>query len=60
MGIPATFETQLPWLNTFRGRVGYAFGSILPYVTAGGAFGGVRATDSNHNTELWLRAWWSQ
>ena len=25
MGIPATFETQLPWLNTFRGRVGYAF-----------------------------------
>ena len=46
MGIPATFETQLPWLNTFRGRVGYAFGPILPYVTAGGAFGGVRATDS--------------
>jgi outer membrane immunogenic protein len=46
MGIPATFETQLPWLNTFRGRVGYAFGPIFPYVTGGGAFGGVRATDS--------------
>jgi outer membrane immunogenic protein len=46
MGIPATFETQLPWLNTFRGRVGYAFGSFLPYITGGGAFGGVRATDA--------------
>jgi opacity protein-like surface antigen len=46
MGIPATFQTQLPWLNTFRARVGYAFGPVLPYVIAGGAFGGVRATDS--------------
>jgi outer membrane immunogenic protein len=46
MGIPATFETQMPWLNTFRGRVGYAFGSFLPYITGGGAFGGVRATDA--------------
>jgi outer membrane immunogenic protein len=45
-GIPATFETQLPWLNTFRGRIGYAFGPVFPYVTGGGAFGGVRATDS--------------
>ena len=46
MGIPATFETQLPWLNTFRARVGYAFGSLIPYLTGGGAFGGVRATDA--------------
>ncbi len=46
MGIPATFETQLPWLNTFRARVGYAFGPIFPYLTGGGAFGGVRATDA--------------
>jgi len=46
MGAPATFETQLPWLNTFRGRVGYAFGTIFPYLTGGGAFGGVRATDA--------------
>ncbi len=45
-GNPANFETQLPWLNTFRGRVGYAFGSFFPYLTGGGAFGGVRATDS--------------
>jgi hypothetical protein len=43
MGIPATFETQLSWLNTFRGRVGYAFGPIFPYLTGGGAFGGIRA-----------------
>ena len=43
---PATFETQLSWLNTFRGRVGYAFGPIFPYLTGGGAFGGIRATDA--------------
>jgi outer membrane immunogenic protein len=46
MGIPAIFETQLSWLNTFRGRVGYAFGSLTPYLTGGGAFGGVRAIDA--------------
>ena len=46
MGVPATFETQLPWLNTFRARVGYAFGSFFPYLTGGGASGGVRATDA--------------
>jgi outer membrane immunogenic protein len=46
MGIPATFETQLSWLNTFRGRVGYAFGPVFPYLTGGGAFGGIRATDA--------------
>ena len=46
MGIPATFETQLSWLNTFRGRVGYALGPIFPYLTGGGAFGGIRATDA--------------
>jgi outer membrane immunogenic protein len=28
---------QIPWLATFRGRVGYAFDRYLLYVTAGGA-----------------------
>jgi outer membrane immunogenic protein len=46
MGVPATFQTQLPWVNTVRGRIGYAFGPVLPYVTGGGAFGSVLATDS--------------
>ena len=29
--------TQIPWIGTFRGRVGYAFDRCLLYATAGGA-----------------------
>jgi outer membrane immunogenic protein len=38
------FETWLHGLETVRGRVGYAYGPWLPYVTGGVAFGEVRAT----------------
>ena len=41
-----TCETENRWLATFRGRVGYAFDRWLPYVTAGGAYGNVKATVS--------------
>jgi outer membrane immunogenic protein len=39
-------ETSNTWLGTFRGRLGYAFDRWLPYLTAGGAFGNVKATAS--------------
>jgi outer membrane immunogenic protein len=39
-----TCGTELRWLATARGRVGYAFDRWLPYLTAGGAYGNVRAT----------------
>ena len=39
-----TCETSSSWLATFRGRVGYAFDRWLPYITAGGAYGSVKAT----------------
>ena len=35
---------QNDWLGTARGRVGYAFGNFLPYVTGGLAVGDVNAT----------------
>jgi len=35
---------QNNWLGTARGRVGYAFGNFLPYVTGGLAVGDVNAT----------------
>jgi outer membrane immunogenic protein len=38
--------TENTWLATFRGRVGYAFDRWLPYITAGGAYGNVKATSS--------------
>ncbi len=33
--------TRQDWLGTTRGRIGYAFGRWLPYVTGGLAYGGV-------------------
>lgn len=36
--------TSDTWLSTLRGRAGYAFGGIMPYVTGGLAVGDIRAT----------------
>ena len=36
---PAPFNTTFNYLATARARVGHAFGSVLPYVTAGAAWG---------------------
>jgi len=37
-------ETRNHWLSTVRGRLGYAFDRLLPYVTAGLAIGDINAT----------------
>jgi high affinity Mn2+ porin len=36
---PAPFNTTLDYVGTVRGRIGYAFGTLLPYVTGGSAWG---------------------
>ena len=38
-------ETSNAWLGTARGRIGYAWDRLMPYVTAGGAFGSVKVSD---------------
>lgn len=40
----STCETENSWLATFRGRIGYAFDRFMPYITAGGAYGDIKAT----------------
>jgi outer membrane immunogenic protein len=40
---PAGCTTSDTWLSTVRGRVGYAFDRIMPYVTGGLAVGDIRA-----------------
>jgi outer membrane immunogenic protein len=45
--VGVTCETKNTWLGTARGRIGYAFDRFLPYVTAGGAFGNIKATRSD-------------
>ena len=41
---PAGCTTSDTWLSTVRGRAGYAFGGVLPYITGGLAMGDIRAT----------------
>jgi outer membrane immunogenic protein len=37
-----TCSTENTWLGTARGRIGYAFANVMPYVTGGLAYGGVK------------------
>ena len=41
-----TCEVKNTWLATARGRLGYAFERWLPYITGGGAFGGLKVEPS--------------
>ncbi|MBV9558690.1 MAG: porin family protein [Pseudolabrys sp.] len=42
-----TCETKNSWFGTARGRIGYAgWSNWLPYITAGAAFGDIKATNS--------------
>ena len=52
-------ETRNQWLATARGRVGYAFDRVLPYITAGGAFGDVKMTPAGLGSETDTQAGWT-
>ena len=43
-GSTGGFSTSDSWLSTVRGRVGYAAGRSMPYITGGGAFGNINAS----------------
>lgn len=43
-GCPLGCTTNDTWLSTVRGRLGYAFGGIMPYVTGGLAVGDINAS----------------
>jgi outer membrane immunogenic protein len=43
-GCPVGCSTSDSWLSTARGRVGYAFDRVMPYVTGGLAVGDIRAS----------------
>jgi outer membrane immunogenic protein len=43
-GCPTGCETKVGWLGTARGRLGWAFDRVMPYITGGAAFGNVKAT----------------
>jgi outer membrane immunogenic protein len=48
-------EIRLPWFGTVRGRAGFAIGNVMPYVTAGWAYGAFETVGGSTNirTDLW-------
>ena len=51
-------RTSQSWLGTTRGRVGYAFGSWLPYLTGGAAYGDIRLSQPG-STDATTRFGWT-
>lgn len=50
-GVGGTCEVRNTWLGTVRGRLGYGgWGSFMPYITGGAAFGNVKASGPAANT----------
>ena len=52
-------ETRNNWLATFRGRIGYAFDRVLPYVTGGLAAGDIEANITGFPTQSDTRVGWT-
>jgi opacity protein-like surface antigen len=44
-------EANVDWLSTERLRLGYAYNNILPYITAGFAFGGTKVSTNTVGTD---------
>ncbi|MFZ3359243.1 MAG: outer membrane protein [Xanthobacteraceae bacterium] len=56
---PPGCETSNTWLGTARGRIGYAAGRFMPYVTGGAAFGDIRASAPGIATQSSNKAGWT-
>jgi outer membrane immunogenic protein len=52
-------ETKNNWLGTVRGRVGYAFDRIMPYITGGLAVGDVEANAAGFGSETTTNVGWT-
>jgi len=52
-----TCQTRQDWFGTTRGRIGYAFGRWLPYVTGGAAYGDIKALQSNGTSTATNLGW---
>jgi len=54
-----TCETRNDWLGTARGRLGYAFDRIMPYVTGGLAVGDVKTSVAGLGDSHSTKAGWT-
>ncbi len=51
--------TQNNWLSTVRGRLGFAYDRIMPFITGGVAFGDVEANRTGFSGETDTQAGWT-
>jgi outer membrane immunogenic protein len=56
---PTGCETKNTWLGTARGRLGYAFDRVMPYITGGAAFGDVKATQAGIGSTTETNVGWT-
>jgi outer membrane immunogenic protein len=56
---PTGCQTKNSWLGTVRGRVGYAWDRVMPYVTGGLAVGDVKATQAGFAGVSETKAGWT-
>jgi outer membrane immunogenic protein len=52
-------ETRNNWLGTARGRLGYAFGNFMPYVTGGLAVGDIKSSIAGVGEATETKAGWT-
>jgi len=52
-------ETKNTWFGTARGRIGYAFDRILPYITGGAAFGNEKLSTAASAVGTSTRVGWT-
>jgi outer membrane immunogenic protein len=56
---PIGCETKNNWLGTVRGRIGYAFDRVMPYVTGGLAVGDIKASRAGFVGASDINAGWT-
>jgi len=52
-------ETRNSWLATARGRIGYAFDRVMPFVTGGAAFGDIKTTPAGYGSTTTTKTGWT-
>ncbi len=52
-------ETKNSWLATARGRIGYAFDRVMPYVTGGLAVGDIKSSVAGIGSSTQTKAGWT-
>jgi outer membrane immunogenic protein len=52
-------DTRNSWLATARGRIGYAFDRVMPYITGGAAFGDIKTEPAGLGSTTTTKTGWT-